>query len=113
MNPVTVSVQISDDAGKLDPKKLRAAQRKVRDLVSKRRPVIVTVEQGKAGNNYLEIAKEYSKDLKDLKNEIRKTNCLLVIATLRAANIPTHMRPFQSMNEAKTFLKNKIAAAVV
>ena len=113
MNPVTVSVQISDDAGKLDPKKLRSAQRKVRDLVSKKRAVIVTVEQGKAANTYLEIAKEYSKDLGDLKKEIRKTNCLLVITALRAANVPTHTQPFDSINKAKTFLKNKIAAAVV
>src|SRR5208283_5776488 len=98
MNPVTVNIQISGDAGNLDPKKLRSAQRKVRDLISMKRPVIVTVEQGKVGNNYLEIAKKYSRDLRDLKKEIRKTNCLLVIATLRAANIPTHMQPFDSMN---------------
>ncbi|MGA2874583.1 MAG: hypothetical protein ABSE82_03495 [Nitrososphaerales archaeon] len=113
MNPVTVSVQISDDIGKLDPKKLRSAQRKVRDLISKKRPVIVTVEQGKAGNNYLEIARRYSRDVSDVKREIRKTNCLLVITALRAAKVPTHTQPFQSTDRAKAFLNNKIAAAVV
>jgi hypothetical protein len=113
MNPVTVNVQISDESGKLDQKKLRSAQRMVRDLISKKRPVIVTVEQGKVGNSYLEHAKKYSKNVDDVKREIRKTNCLLVIATLRAANVPTHTQPFDSEKKAKTFLKNKIAAAVV
>ncbi len=85
----------------------------MRDLISKKRPVIVIVEQGKMGNNYLEIAKKYFNDVNDVRKEIRKTNCLLVVATLRAAKVPTHTQPFDSEKKAMTFLKNKIAVAVV
>ncbi len=113
MNPVTVNVEISDASGKLYPKRLRSAQRKVRDLVSRGRPVIVTVDQGKAGANYIEQAKKYSKDVSDVRREVRRTNSLLVITALRAARVPTHTRPLDSTRSAKAFLKNKIAAAVV
>jgi hypothetical protein len=113
MDPVTVNVEISDETGKLDPKRLRSAQRKVKGLVSRRRPVIVTVENGRTGSNYLDYARRYSKDVNDVKEGVRKTNGLLIIAALRAERVPTHAQPFGSARAAKTFLKGKIAAAVV
>ena len=113
MNPVTLSVEISDENGTLDPKRVRSAQRRVRDLVSNGRPVLVTVEQGKTGKVHLERARRYSRDASDLRKEIRKTNALLVISALRAARIPTHTQPFESQRRAKEFLKRNTAAAVV
>lgn len=113
MKPVTVDVEISDSLGNLDPGKLKSAQRKVRDLVSKGVPVLVTVEQGETGKVHLKQARKYSKDVSDLKREIRRTNALLVISALRAVKVPTHTQPFDSVKEAEEFLKGKIAAAVV
>lgn len=113
MNPVTVTVEVSDEMGKLDPTRLRSAQKKVSNLIKGGKPVLVKVLQGNSGKTHLEHARKYSKDVSSVRREIRGANALLVITTLRAAKVPTHATAFENEKSAKKFLKNNLAAAVV
>lgn len=113
MNPVTVAVEVSDESGNLSVWKLRSARKEIGSLISKGKPVLVTVEQGKTGEAHLEHARRYSKDLSPVKGSLRQANALLVISALRAAGVPTHTTPFKDKRKARDFLKNYVAAAVV
>ena len=115
MKLVTIRVVISDPEGNLDLSKIRAAQMSVERLVSSRKSVLVLVDSGNTGRTHLDQAREYSKNLQDLKRDIRRVNATLVISALRSADIPTHSEPFENDAEASSFLRKikQPTAAVV
>ncbi len=113
MNPVVITVAVSDEAGRLDPVSLRIALEKTSNLTSKRIPVIVKLRHGNSGKIHLQEAKKYSNNLSSVRQRIRAASAFLVITALRTARVPTHTTAFENERMAKEFLKKNMAAAVV
>lgn len=115
MKPVSVGVTISSPDGNLDVSKIRSSQVSVKRLVSRGKSVLVIVDSGETGRKHFDQAREYSKELADLKSDIQRVNAMLVIAALRSAAIPTHSQPFDNEAEARSFIRKmkQPTAAVV
>lgn len=115
MKPAIVGIMISNPDGNLVVSMIRSGQRRVKRLISRNRSVLVLVDSGDTGRKHLDQAREYSKELGDLKSDIKRVNAMLVIAALRSADIPTHSQPFENEAEARSFLRRmkQPSAAVV
>ncbi len=107
MKPVLVSVTITDENGTLVTESLLSCRTKVLEIVSGGGSALIVVNAPQAASAHLECAKKYSKNLKDLKDEIKKANCLLVISALRAGGVPTHVKPLDSERKARKFLEKE------
>ncbi|MHB1868586.1 MAG: hypothetical protein ACYCPP_06525 [Nitrososphaerales archaeon] len=104
---MSIEVTIAGEKGELDLKRISSAQRQVRNLVSKGQSVLVKINSGGSGKTQLEYAKKYTGNVQDVRKAIRKTNCLLMIAALRSAKVPTHTSAFDDKRKATAFLKKK------
>ena len=104
MEPVTVGITISSHDGELDVSNIRSRQMSVKRLLSRRKSVLVLVDSGETGRKHFDQAREYSEELGDLKSDIQRVNAMLVIAALRAADIPTPSQPFDNEAEARSFI---------
>lgn len=91
--------EITADLGQL-----YAAVNDVRNLASNGKRVLVHLDS-KLGAEHVSQALNYSKNVRDVKKQIRRINGVLLIALLRTAKVPTHTGPFVDKKSAISYMK--------
>jgi hypothetical protein len=113
MNLALVETTIRGDDVRVCSARLRAVLNDVEELTSRGKRVLLHLDSS-LGDDHLSKARTYSKNIRDIKEQIRYANGKLLIALLRSANVPTHSEPLADKKGAATCLvRMKYAKACV
>ena len=112
MNVESVEIAISSNEIHRVSAKMREAVDEIKELTSEGKKVLVHLDSSFA-NDHFSWAMRYSKD-KNVKEQIRLVNGLLLISLLRSSKIPTHVATLTDRKRALAYLRRtKYAAACV
>lgn len=112
MNLDTVRLAISSNNGQRDLARIRAVLKEVKELISKGNKVLVHLDST-LGDDHFSLAKTYSKDLRDIEEQIELCNGLLFVTLLRSAKISTSTEVLDKKRATAYLKRRKYAAACV
>lgn len=113
MNLETVRIVLQSNDNRRDSVRIRAALDEIKELTSQGNKVLVHLDSS-LGKDHISRARRYSKNVRDVEEQVKRVNGLLLITLLRSVKIPTHTETIDDEKRGATYLKRtKQAVACV
>ncbi len=104
MNLETVKIALQSNDYRRDSARMRATLDKIKELTSKGNKVLAHLDSS-LGNDHISRARRYSKNVRDVEEQVKHANGLLLISLLRSAKVPTRTETIDDKRRGATYLK--------